>query len=80
MSNLEWNRLELVQLMALYKKEANSLKQQLLNGTGWEELKEKRDIVTELAAAIHKKNIESGNPPEKGLVVIDRPFKEEREG
>jgi hypothetical protein len=76
MARFQWDKLELVQLVALYKKEATTLKHALLNGSRWEDLKEKRDIVTELTAAIHKKNIQNGNPPEKGLIVIDGPFKE----
>lgn len=47
--------LDLVALLDLYNKEINNLKARLLNGEDWEDLKSHRRIVTELAAAIHKK-------------------------
>jgi hypothetical protein len=47
--------LDLVALLGLYNKEINNLKTKLLNGENWEDLKDHRRIVTELAAAIHKK-------------------------
>lgn len=48
-------QLDLVALLGLYNKEINNLKVKLLNGENWEDLKDHRRIVTELAAAIHKK-------------------------
>jgi hypothetical protein len=79
MAKYQWETLELIQLVAIYKKEATALKQSLLNGAAWNELRDKRDLVTELTAAIHKKNIEKGLPAEKGLIVIDSPFKQTEE-
>jgi hypothetical protein len=35
MAKYQWETLELIQLVAIYKKEATALKQSLLNGAAW---------------------------------------------
>lgn len=48
----------------IYEKEAITLKNALLNGASWEEVKDQRRKVTELAIALHKLRHSSGNPAE----------------
>ena len=43
---------EIANLLSLANKD---LQQSLINGADWEELKEKRFVVTELAIALHKR-------------------------
>lgn len=59
-----WNELGVDELRDTYEKESAKLKTSLLNGTSWEELKEQRLKVTELAIALHKKINTSSNPAE----------------
>lgn len=59
-----WNELGVDELRDTYEKESAKLKASLLNGTSWEELKEQRLKVTELAIALHKKINTSSNPAE----------------
>ena len=47
--------LDLNTLKALYEAEAAALQDSLLNGTSWEEARDQRQAVTELAIAIHNK-------------------------
>jgi hypothetical protein len=65
---LKWNDLDVNALREVYEKESASLKSALLNGCSWEELKDQRQKVTELAIALHKKINASENPAES----IDR--------
>ena len=65
---MNWNELDTESLRALYDKESANLKKALLNGSTWEEVKDKSRRVTELAIALHKKINTSGNPAES----IDR--------
>ena len=53
--NREFYRLELDELQALYKEETNRLHAELIAGTSWENLKEQKIKVTELAITIHRK-------------------------
>lgn len=58
--------LNLEALRALYEAESSGLRRALINGLSWDELKDQRKNVTELAIAIHKKIYsETGNPAEK---------------
>lgn len=58
-------------LLTLYNQEIDTLKEKLLNGESWENLRNTRQNITELAIALHKshnyiatQNINSGNPAE----------------
>ena len=56
--------LDLNILKTMYEKEATVLKNALLNGASWEEVKDQRRKVTELAIAMHKLRYRTGNPAE----------------
>ena len=56
--------LDLNILKTMYDKEAGVLKNALLNGASWDEVKELRRKVTEISIAIHKQRYRSGNPAE----------------
>ena len=57
--------LNLYDLNTMYEREAERLNTALLNGALWEELKDQRKNVTELAIAIHKKTqVINSNPAE----------------
>lgn len=58
-------------LLVLYNQEIDTLKEKLLNGEAWDNLKSHRRNITELAVAIHKSygyivpnKMTSGNPAE----------------
>jgi hypothetical protein len=51
-------------LRALYERESGRLRQALLEGVSWDELRDQRKNVTELAAAIHKRRHATDNPAE----------------
>jgi hypothetical protein len=58
-------------LLNLYNQKIDALKERLLNGESWENLKVQRRNITELAMALHKsfghkfsQNIKLGNPAE----------------
>jgi hypothetical protein len=61
---MNWDRLDTDALKEAYEKESAKLKASLLNGSSWEEMKDQRKKVTELAIALHKKINSSGNPAE----------------
>ena len=61
---VKWNELNLDELREVYERESTRLKTSLLNGSSWDELKEQRLKVTELAIALHKKINTSANPAE----------------
>lgn len=61
---MNWSELDVDALKDAYEKEAAKLKASLLNGSSWEEMKDQRQKVTELAIALHKKINASGNPAE----------------
>lgn len=61
---MNWSDLDTDALRDAYEKESAKLKASLLNGTSWEEMKDQRKKVTELAIALHKKINTSGNPAE----------------
>lgn len=59
---------DLSSLKELYNKEAEILQVALLDGASWEDMKDQRLMVTELAIALHKKIHETtGNPAENSL-------------
>ena len=51
-------------LKVMYEQEAEVLQRALLNGATWEEVREQRKKVTDLAIAMHKKRFASTNPAE----------------
>lgn len=61
---LNWSEMDVDALRLAYEEEASKLKAALLNGASWEEMKDQRKAVTELAIALHKKINTSGNPAE----------------
>ena len=58
---------ELEALKKLYEAEAEKLTVSLLNGATWEEVKDQRKLVTDLAIAVHKKKHSSSNPAETSM-------------
>jgi hypothetical protein len=56
--------LDLKILKTMYDKEAAILKNSLLNGASWDEVKDQRRKVTEISIAMHKLRYRSGNPAE----------------
>ena len=58
---------ELEALKQLYEAEAEKLTLSLLNGATWEEVKDQRKLVTDLAIAVHKMKHASSNPAEISL-------------
>jgi len=59
-----WSEMDVDALKNAYEKESSKLKASLLSGLSWEEMKDQRKKVTELAIALHKKINTSGNPAE----------------
>jgi hypothetical protein len=59
-----WSDLDVDTLREAYEKESAQLKASLLSGTSWEDMKDQRKKVTDLAIALHKKLHNSGNPAE----------------
>lgn len=59
---------DLETLIELYRKEATELKDALLNGALWTEVKDKSDLVTQLARAINKRQA-AGHPSENRLRI-----------
>ena len=51
-------------LKVMYEKEAEVLQKALLSGATWDEVREQRKKVTDLAIAMHKKRFASTNPAE----------------
>ena len=47
--------LNLQELSELYEKANEELRQSLINGLSWKEVKAKRDVVTEIAKELHRK-------------------------
>ena len=58
---------ELEALKKLYETEAEKLTVSLLNGATWEEVKDQRKLVTDLAIAVHKKKHSNSNPAETSM-------------
>jgi hypothetical protein len=48
-------RLNLQELSELYEKANEELRQSLINGQSWKEVKAKRDVVTDIAKELHRK-------------------------
>jgi len=59
-----WSEMELGLLKTNYEKELANLKALLLSGSSWDDMKDQRKKVTELAIALHKKINTSANPAE----------------
>jgi len=52
---IDLTSLNLQELSELYEKANEELRQSLINGLSWKEVKAKRDIVTEIAKELHRK-------------------------
>lgn len=61
---IRWHELDVNILKMLFEKEFFKLKEALLKGIAWDDLKEQRQKVTELSIALHKKIYSSQNPAE----------------
>ena len=61
---INWMGLGVDELRHVYETESSKLKASLLSGVSWDELKDQRKKVTELAIALHKKINTSDNPAE----------------
>lgn len=59
-----WSELGEDELRDAFEKESAKLKASLISGSSWEDLKDQRQKVTELAIALHKKINASSNPAE----------------
>ncbi|HEV7621139.1 MAG TPA: hypothetical protein VGO09_05380 [Flavisolibacter sp.] len=57
---IDFSKLSLDQVTSLYQNAENQLKDALLNGSLWEEVKDKRMVVTKLAQQVWKKRQASG--------------------
>jgi hypothetical protein len=55
--------LEFETLKDLYEKENSELKRKLLAGMSWEQTKDQRKRVTEIASALHQKSNSAGSNP-----------------
>ena len=64
---MKWSELDIPTLKGIYEKEAADLKAALISGSSWEELREQRQKVTDLAIALHKKRFFGANPAESSL-------------
>jgi hypothetical protein len=63
----DFHHIDLEKLIEFYYKEEGSLKEALLEGASWKELKDIRTRVTQLAIAIHQRNpsyFKKSNPAE----------------
>jgi|GraSoiStandDraft_5_1057265.scaffolds.fasta_scaffold1295170_2 hypothetical protein len=58
---MDFINFKLEDLIAVYKKAENELQQALISGESWDEVKDKRSIVTKLAQEIWKKKQLSSN-------------------
>lgn len=61
---MNWSELDVDSLRNAYETEAAKLKSSLLNGASWDDLKDQRKKVTDLAIALHKKVNTASNPAE----------------
>lgn len=59
--------LDLETLKILYEKEAAQLRNALINGAQWDEVREQRLKVTELSIVIHQKRNSNSNPAETSV-------------
>lgn len=73
----DFNHMDLESLIDTYTREAAALKQALLDGVLWEEVKERRRRVTRLAIAIHRYKKGIGDDP--ATVTLRRANREELE-
>ena len=59
-----WGDMDMDALREVYDKESAKLKTSLLSGSSWDDMKDQRKTVTELAIALHKKMHTTSNPAE----------------
>lgn len=64
--------LDLDTLRELYEKETSELKAALLRGVDWDEVRDQRHKVTDLAIAIHKKKFPLAHNPAETSLRTDR--------
>ena len=56
--------IDLNMLKTMYESEVTHLRESLLGGSSWEDLRDQRRTVTELAIALHQKRSQGNNPAE----------------
>ena len=62
----EWANLDINQLQYLYQESSRQLERSLLRGSSWQEIRDQRNDVTELAVAIYQRlNPKAVNPAEQ---------------
>ena len=62
----EWENLDINQLQNLYYESSRQLEKRLLHGASWQDVRDQRTNVTELAVAIYKRlNPSTVNPAEQ---------------
>lgn len=64
--------LDLNTLKIMYEREAAELERALLRGVSWDDLREQRKNVTELAIALHQKRFSSMHPAGSALRTDSR--------
>ncbi|HWJ28225.1 MAG TPA: hypothetical protein VNS32_16900 [Flavisolibacter sp.] len=72
--NQEIQNIDYYTLATQYLRETEELKQALLAGVPWEDLRNKKNWVTQLAIALHRKKPSGFNPAESPSRSLDRPF------
>ena len=55
--------MEVEELKKLYSVAEQALQKALLNGASWEEVKAKRDLVTDISIQLHKRKLSGGSSP-----------------
>jgi hypothetical protein len=53
--NHEFEKLSLIELEALHKRAERELHQSLINGDSWQDVRSKRQVVTQIAIHLHRK-------------------------
>ena len=74
MESQDLQNIDYYTIASQYLKETEELKQALLAGVPWEDLRNKKNWVTQLAIALHRKKPSDFNPAESPSRNLDRPF------
>lgn len=74
MENVEFQNIDYYTLAEQYLKETGELRQSLLEGVPWEDLRNKKNLITQLAIALHRRKPYNFNPAESPSRNLDRPL------
>lgn len=74
MESHELQNIDYYTLASQYLKETEELKQALIAGVPWEDLRNQKNWITQLAIALHRKKPSRFNPAESPSRSPDRPF------